>query len=76
MELLQKGIDAIIRDKKLIELLNSIEINSVEELCNHSQKELSEKQIPNFYIKDITIALQSNGLDLKKNRKKKIRKCV
>jgi len=71
MELLQKGVDTIIRDKKLIELLNNIEINTIEELCNHSQKELSEKQIPNFYIKDISIALQSNGFDLRKNNKKR-----
>jgi len=71
MELLQKGVDTIIRDKKLIELLNNIEINTIEELCNHSQKELSEKQIPNFYIKDISIALQSNGFDLRKNNKRR-----
>lgn len=70
MEVLEKGIDSIIRDKKLIELLNNIQINTVEELCNYSQKELAEKQIANFYIKDISIALQSNGLDLKKNKRK------
>lgn len=71
MELLQKEIDFIIRDKKLIELLNNIEINTIEELCDCSQKELAEKLIPNFYIKDIAIALQSNGLDLRKNNKKR-----
>lgn len=71
MELLQKSVDTIIRDKKLIELLNNIEINTIEELCNHSQKELAEKQIPNFYIKDISIALQSNGFDLRKNNKRR-----
>lgn len=70
MELLQKGVDTIIRDKKLIELLNNIEINTIEELCNYSQKELTEKEIPNFYIKDISIALQSNGLDLRKNKRR------
>jgi len=71
MELLEKGIDTIIRDKKLIELLNNIEINTIEELCNYSQKELVEKEIPNFYIKDISIALQCNGFDLRKNNKKR-----
>lgn len=71
MELLEKGIDAIIRDKKLIELLNNIEINTIEELCNYSQKELADKQIPNFYIKDVVIALQSNGFDLRKNNKRR-----
>lgn len=71
MELLQKSIDSIIRDKKLLDLLNNVEINSIEELCSYSQKDLIAKQIPNFYIKDISIALQSNGLDLRKNKKDK-----
>ena len=70
MELFKKSIDSIIRDKKLLDLLNNVEINSIEELCSYSQKDLIAKQIPNFYIKDISIALQSNGLDLRKNKKR------
>lgn len=69
MEILQKEIEYIIRDKKLIEILHNVQINTIEELCNNSQKELAEKQIANFYIKDIIIALQSNGLDLRKNKR-------
>ena len=71
MELFEKGIDNIIRDKKLIELLGNIEIHTIKELCNYSQKELAEKEIPNFYIKDISIALQSNGFDLRKKNKRR-----
>lgn len=71
MEILDKDIDTIIRDKVILEKLRSIGINTVEELSNYSQKELTEKNIENFYIKDITIALQCNGLDLKRNKRKK-----
>lgn len=70
MELLNKGIDSIIKDKRIIEMLNDVEINTIEELCNYSQKELAEKKIANLYIRDISIALQSNGLDLKNSRRR------
>lgn len=70
MEILEKGIDFIIRDKVILEKLYSLEIKTIGDLSNYSQKELSEKQVANLYIKEIIIALQSNGLDLKKNRRR------
>lgn len=71
MEIIENGVETIIRDKVILEKLSNIDVKTIGELCNYSQKELQEKQIENFYIKDIIIALQSNGLDLKKNRKKR-----
>jgi uncharacterized protein YjgD (DUF1641 family) len=71
MEILDKNVDTIVRDKKLLDKINNIEIKTISDLTNYSQKELAEKGIENFYIKDIVIALQSNGLDLKKNSKRK-----
>jgi len=70
MEIIEKGVETIIRDKVILEKLSNIDVKTIGELCSYSQKELQEKQIENFYIKDIIIALQSNGLDLKKNRKR------
>lgn len=70
MEILDKNVDAIIRDKKLLDKINNIEIHTISDLVNYSQKELLEKGIENFYVKDIIIALQSNGMDLKKNKRK------
>ena len=70
MDILDKNVDSIIRDKKLLEKINNIEIHTISDLVNYSQKELLEKGIENFYIKDIIIALQCNGMDLKKNRRK------
>ena len=71
MEILDKNVNTIIRDAILLDKIKSIEINTISDLINYSQKELSEKGIENFYIKDIIIALQSNGLDLRKNNKRK-----
>lgn len=70
MDILDKNVDSIIRDKKLLEKINNIEIHTISDLVNYSQKELLEKGIENFYIKDIIITLQCNGMDLKKNRRK------
>ena len=71
MEILEQDISSIIRDKMLIEKLKNVGINTIRELSSYSQKELAEKQIQNLYIKDIIIALQCNGLDLKSARKKR-----
>ena len=71
MEILNKDINTIIRNKVILEKLRGIGINTVGELTNYSQKELTEKQIENVYIKDIIIALQCSGLDLRRNNKKR-----
>lgn len=71
MEILYKSVDTIIRDKKLLEKIKDIEIKTISDLTNYSQKELIKKGIENFYVKDIIIALQSNGLELKKNSRRK-----
>lgn len=71
MDILNKNVDAIIHDKKLLDKITSIEIHTISDLSSYSQKELVEKGIENFYVKDIRIALQCNGLDLKKNSKRK-----
>lgn len=66
MEISQKSIATIIKDKNLIELLNNIGINTLEELCSYSPKRLTEKGLASLYVKDIAIALQCEGLDLSK----------
>lgn len=71
MEILDKDIDTIIKNKVILEKLRNIGINTVEELSYHSQKELTEKNIENVYIKDIIIALQCSGLDLRRNKRKR-----
>ncbi len=71
MEILEKSVDMIIRDKKLLDKLNNIDIKTISDLTTYSQKQLTEMGIENFYIKDIIIALQTNGFDLKKNTKRK-----
>lgn len=71
MDILNKDIDTIISDKLIVEKLRGININTIGELKEYSRKELTEKQIENFYIKDIIIALQCNGLDLRSNARKR-----
>lgn len=71
MDISGNSIETIIRDKVIIEKLKAIDINTIGELKEYSRKELMEKQIEQFYIKDIVIALQCNGLDLRSNNRKR-----
>ena len=61
----EKEIKDIIRNKTILEKLTNAGINTLEELCSYSQKRLNEKGIEQLYVKDIRIALQCEGLDLK-----------
>ena len=70
-EILKKEVKEMIHDKKLLKRLEEIEIRTVEELCNHSRMELSQKGLENLYINDIIITLELNGIDLKPNHAKK-----
>ncbi len=71
MEILNESIEMIIRDRKLLEKINEIGIKTIRELSAYSPRELEEKGIERFYVKDISIALQCNGLDLKKNKNRR-----
>ena len=66
MNLDGKSIADIIKKEKLVKMINDIGINTLEELCSYSPKRLIEKGIQSLYVKDIAIALQCEGLDLKK----------
>lgn len=70
-EILRQNISEIIKDRVVLEKLNSINIFTIEELCTYSPKELASENIENLYIKDIRIALQINGLDLRSNSSKR-----
>lgn len=70
-ELLNSNIERIIRNKEIVGKLNNINIFTVRELCSYSPKELSQAGIENLYIKDIRIALQINGVDLRSNASKR-----
>lgn len=61
-----KSINEVIKNKDLLAQINEAGITTLEELCTYSKKKLVEKGIANLYVKDIMIALQSEGLDLKK----------
>ena len=72
MNILNYSIEQLFYNNKNVrEKLKELNINTVRELCEVSRKELNERGIEPCYIKDIIIALQCNGLDLKKSNKKK-----
>lgn len=62
----EKTIADVIKSKMLREKIASVGIETLDELCSYSPKRLAEKGIENLYIKDITIDLQCEGLDLKR----------
>lgn len=70
MEVLEKDIEIITRNKEILEKLRNSGIILVKDLCNKTRKDLEDLQIPNMYIKEIIISLQINGVDLKKRTKK------
>lgn len=70
MEVLEKDIEVITKNKDILEKLRNNGIILVKDLCNKTKKDLEELQIPNIYIKEIVISLQMNGVDLKKKNKK------
>lgn len=67
MDILNSSIEQLFyNNKKVRERLKELGLKPVKELCNLTRKNLVEKGLENFYIKEITIALECNGLDLKK----------
>ncbi len=62
----ERQISDVVRNKAILDQLNHLEINTLEELCSYSPKRLTEKGVASLYVKDITIALQCEGLDLSK----------
>ena len=70
-EVFKKEVKDIIKDRAILSALSEIGIQSVTELCGYSRMELNEKGLENSSVKDIRIALQLNGIDLKPNHAKK-----
>lgn len=64
--MIEKNISDVIKSSKLREKIASVGIKTLDELCSYSPKRLAEKGIESLYVKDITIALQCEGLDLKR----------
>lgn len=71
MEVLEKDIEVITRNKEILEKLRNNGILLVKDLCDMSKKDLEELNIPSIYIKEIIISLQMNGVDLRKKGRKK-----
>ena len=65
VKMIKKSLEQVINNRRLLEMINSAGINTLEELCSYSRRRLMEKGIGNLYVKDIAIALQCEGLDLK-----------
>lgn len=70
-EVLKKDVKEIIRDREILKALDNIGVQNVGELCGYSRMELNEKGLENSSVKDIRIALQLNGIDLKPNHAKR-----
>ena len=70
-EIFGKEVKEVIKDRKLLGALDGIGISNIGELCNYSKMELNEKGLTNSSVKDISIALQLNGIDLKPNHARK-----
>jgi len=70
-EIFGKEVKEVIKDKNILGSLETIGINSIGELCAYSRMELSERGLANSTVKDIRIALQLNGIDLKPNHARK-----
>ena len=70
MEVLEKDVEVITRNKDVLTKLRENNINEVKDLCEKTRKDLEEMGIPNIYIKEIIISLQINGVDLKKKGRK------
>lgn len=70
-EVFKKEIKDIIKDRAILNALSEIGVQSVAELCGYSRMELNEKGLENSSVKDIRIALQLNGIDLKPNHAKR-----
>lgn len=67
MEVKEMTIEKFFYNSKAIrERLKNIGINTVGELCNCTRRELADKGIENLYIKEIVIALECSGVDLRK----------
>ncbi len=65
VKMIKKSLEQVINNRRLLEMINGAGINTLEELCSYSRRRLMEKGIGNLYVKDIAIALQCEGLDLK-----------
>lgn len=66
MDKSDKKVSDIIHNKMLLDKINSVGITTLGELCSYSQKGLINKGIERLYVKDIVLALQCNGMDLRK----------
>ena len=65
IKIINKSLEQVINNRCLLEMINNVGISTLEELCSYSRRRLIEKGIESLYVKDIAIALQCEGLDLK-----------
>lgn len=70
-EILKKDVKDIIRNQTVLCALKDIGVQKVSDLCAYSRMELTEKGFENSSLKEIRIALQLNGMDLKPNHAKR-----
>lgn len=67
-EILKNNITFLNLDKRIIKKLNSLNINTIEDLWNCNRSYFKDNDFDNLEIKDIKISLQLLGLDLNKKK--------
>lgn len=70
-KVLEKEIDTLAINKKIIDILKQNRINTVCDVCENSRMELASIGLTNNQINQIVVLLQLQGLDLKPNHAKK-----
>ena len=70
-KILEKEIDMLAINKKIIDILRENQINTIYDICQNSRMELTNIGLNNNQINQIVVLLQLQGLDLKTNHAKK-----
>lgn len=69
--ILKENISILHLNKNITNILLNNNIDTILNLCNYTRMDLSELNLANDQINEIIIALQLNGLDLKRNHAKR-----
>ena len=70
-KILERKIETLAINKKMIDILRLKEINTVYDICEYSRMELTSIGLNNNQINQIVVLLQLEGFDLKPNHAKK-----
>lgn len=70
-KVLEREIDVLAINKRIIDILKENQINTICDICQNSRMELTSIGLTNNQINQIVVLLQLQGLDLKANHAKK-----